>query len=230
MKGITQLQVHNLEGRIGTELLKSDLTSIEVQRFLERKKDLVSTLTEDIRGLVINRVRGLYVDPDKDSFTLYERSINHDRSVDELVEEAKKAGWWVRDNYICNAGQVDFNRKPERRSIHTIDLTISRLLPKPGKGPLVWKTDINKLADERLLTFNLAELLEFIPYREELLAYGVSQINALGSRFCGLIGIEDRSVACLKIKEKELELQPLKNPGWPGRRRWMTCDWFGLCN
>lgn len=229
MKGITQLQVHNLEGRIGTELIKSDLTSAEVQRFLERKQDQINILAARARDLIINRVRGLYVGHDEESFTLYERRINHDRSIDELVKEAKDAGWLVRDNYICNEGQVNFAGKVERNGIQNVDLTISRLLRASGECRDPWETDIGKLTDKRLLAFDLAELIEFIPYRDELLAYGVSQINALGSRYCGLIGLQDRSVACLKIKEKKLELQPVKQVAMPHRRRWMPWDWFGIC-
>jgi len=232
MKGITQLQVHNLEGRIGTELIKSDLTSREIQRFFERKKDQVNVLAEDVGELVINRVRGLYVGPNEESFTLYGRSINHDRSVDELVEVAKRAGWWVRDNWICNSGKLPFDGRLKRQGIHKVDLTISTLRSEEDmQYDRSWRTgDIKNLSDARLLAFDLAELIEFIPYRDELLEYDVFQINALGSRFCGLVGRTDISVACLKIRDKQLELQPVRQVSMPGRRRWMPWDWFGICN
>ncbi|MHB8968223.1 MAG: hypothetical protein ACYC57_08185 [Thermoleophilia bacterium] len=230
MKGITQLQVHSLEGRIGTELIKSGLSLEETQRFLGGRKDPINTLTHDVTHLIISRVRGLYVGPNEESFTLYERQINHDRSIEDLVQAVKHAGWSVRDNYICNAGHVNFDGKLKRKGIHTADLTISRCRSKSGAKPALWRDDINKLKDDQLLAFDLAELIEFIPYRDELLQHGVYQINALGSRFCGLMGREDRSVACILPKTCELELQPVKKASWPCRRHWVPEDWFGICN
>lgn len=225
MMGITQLQVHNLEGRIGTGLLKSDLNSEETQRFLGGRKGPVNNLVKDITDLIISRVRGLYVSPDGQTFSLYARQIDRDRSIEELAEEAKKAGWRV-DHHIYSAGQIIFDGKPLRNGLQKEDLTISKFI-----GPFFpWREDIKKLQDEQLMSFDLAELIEFIPYRDELLKHDVNDIYALGSRFRGPHGKTDRGVARLRLEERVLELKPVKKEkSMPGNRHWWPCDWFGIC-
>lgn len=224
MKGITQLQVHNLEGRIGTELLKSDLSSEEAQRFLGGRKEVLSAFAEDITDLIISRVRGLYSSAGGQEFSLYDRRIDRDRSTEELVEEAKQAGWWV-DHHISTAGQIIFDGKPIMNSHQKKNLSISKLLG--NRKP--WGEDINKLQDEHLIAFDLAELIEFIPYRDELLKHEVYGIYALGSRFRGPQGRTDRGVACLHLKKRQVDLKPVQKGALPGNRHWWPENWFGIC-
>ena len=189
MSGITLKQVHGIEGRIGSVLLGSDLTKEEV----EKAKRKLSAISTEVGSLIIARIRWtepgqkpskLIINPDG-SISL-RAEINRDRTDEDLVAEARKAGLWVNDS-IRTDRRIDFAGRTKMQGIETVTMEVTKTIPD-GE---VWKTKkvLSSIGDEGLF-FDLADLIEFVEYRDELLEAGVKFITAFGARFRDASGCE----------------------------------------
>lgn len=185
-------------------------TSAQLKEFfaqIEAKIVTKKRLQDFLRG---GDSSGLVIGPDG---TISLRAeIDRDRTDEELVAEAKAAGWWVNDS-IKTDRRIDFTGRTKKSGIETVTLEV----PKNTPDGEVWTTKrvLKALGDEGL-TFDLADLVKLIPFRDELLEAGVKYITAFGARFRDANGEE--CVAYLDLDFRNVSLYHVESD-WSGYDR-----------
>lgn len=173
------------EAQMGEKATKEEIANYAIRehRLFEKFRDGVLPQSEVLKaiqdiadrkfqiqtgGLVINS-NGISLRTD----------VDHDRSIEELVADARKAGWWVNDS-IKTDRQITIPGKTKKSGIKKETLKVSKIVPS-GE---VWKTKkvLSKLGKPGI-EFGFPELMALIPHRDELLKAGIQYISAMGARF-----------------------------------------------
>lgn len=195
-------KMRELQERLEKGVVPFDDTMRGIQSLIEGQKLLVQ---QSVGGLNWRRGRTANLTVE----------VDYSQSIEQLMAQVKAVGWSVNTS-ITTQRQLDFEGMPEKPT----DAQMRQLsVTSPIKSGDVWSAD-QVLANLKVpgLAFGLHDLLEFIPYRDELLDHGVRFITAMGSRFRRSDGGE--CVVYLDLVRRDVNLDWL-------RYGWSDYDSFG---